>query len=154
IDRRLNSTSLGTLCKSRNGQRCTVIEDARARPSANAALPSGSPSGNSASRASVRTLEIAGLAGRVGVGGEAVEMPALLELMQRPAHRGESDVVPRDPVEFEQANLQTLRPRADVVGDQACPIHQLHLADARDGIDREQGLDLDPGARLLPGFAR
>src|SRR5688572_31615184 len=131
-----------------------MTDAASARPSARAARPSSSPSGNSASRARGKALEIAGLARRVGVGREAIEMAALLELVQRPAHRGKGDVVPRDAIELEQADLEALRSRADIVGDQARAIHQLDLADARHGIDRKQRVDLDPGARFFPGLAR
>jgi len=40
---------------------------------------------------------------------------ALLELVQRPTHRGEGEVVPRNLVELEQADLQALRLVSDDV---------------------------------------
>src|SRR5579862_8244936 len=81
---------------------------------------------------------------------------ALLDFMlvvQRPAHRREGDVVPRDLVPAEERHVEALRARFDPAVDEARAIDQLYLAEACDVIDRQQAVDRDLGAGLLPGLA-
>src|SRR5271169_2791768 len=74
-------------------------------------------------------------------------------MLQRPADRREGEIGPRDFVPAEQTDLETLRPCRDGLVQQPRAKDQLHLADPRNVIDREEPLDLDPGVRLLPSLA-
>ena len=79
--------------------------------------------------------------------------PRLAIMLQRPADRWESQLGPRDLLPVEEADLKALGPGGDRLVEQPGAIDQLHLADARDVVDRQQPFDLDPRPRLLPGLA-
>src|SRR5262245_6082402 len=92
-------------------------------------------------------------AGRVGAGRHIGRRPRLTIVLQRPAYGGESELVPRDFLPTEEPDLQAFLSCLDGFVEKAGAIDQLYLADARDVVDREQPLDLDPGACLLPRLA-
>ena len=90
-----------------------------------------------------------GIAGRVAERREAVAGGRLGMVAQRPGHRGEGQGLPRDPLRREERDLQALDPRRDLGPGQVRPVDELHQADAGDGVDREQRVDLDRGAGFL-----
>src|SRR3712207_7434172 len=53
----------------------------------------------------------------------------------------------------QQPHLQALRAGLDRGVEQAGAVEELDLVDPGHAVDREQALELDPGARLLPGLA-
>src|SRR3990170_5953390 len=98
--------------------------------------------------------EVAELARRVGAGGERRTAGGLAEMAERPAHRGERDVVPGNVGPAEQADLDAFRAGCDLGRQQTGAIDYLHLAQPRDAVDAEHAVDLDPCARFLPGLAQ
>src|SRR5262249_13637975 len=87
-------------------------------------------------------------------GGELAALDSLAVVRERPADRGKRDLRPGNIVPREQPHLGALRPGRDVGRGQARAVDDLHLREARDGVDGEHALDLDLGARLLPGLAQ
>src|SRR5215831_8526847 len=73
-------------------------------------------------------------------------------MVQGPAHRRKSDLVPRDLIPPEEADFEALRPGRDRLVGEPGAVDQLYLAEPRDVVDRQQPLDKDAGARLFPGL--
>src|SRR5882724_436395 len=97
---------------------------------------------------------VAELARRVAARAELAALDRLAIVRESPADRGEGDLRPRDFVPSEQPDLGAFRPGRDVRRGQVRAIDDLHLREPRDRVDREHALDLDLGARLLPGLAK
>src|SRR5712692_2521511 len=77
----------------------------------------------------------------------------LAVLIERPSDRGEGEVVPRDLVPREQADLEAFRSGGKIRAAQVGAVDELNLADPWDAVDGEQAVDGDVGLRLLPGLA-
>src|SRR5690349_3931826 len=74
-------------------------------------------------------------------------------MIERPTHRGEGEVVPRDVAPGEELDLEAFGAGGELRAREMRAIDQLHLADARNVIDRQQAVDDDPRIGLFPGFA-
>src|SRR5215469_4787382 len=74
-------------------------------------------------------------------------------MLKSPADRRKRQFVPRDFFPFEELDLKAFGSRLDIIVEQSGSIYQLHLADPRNVVDRQQALDLDPRTRLFPGLA-
>src|SRR5689334_14727403 len=74
-------------------------------------------------------------------------------VLQRPTSAGESNLRPRNIVPIEQFYFQTFRTRAELLRVKTGAIHQLHLTDARNGIDRQQSVENNVALRLFTGLA-
>src|SRR5271169_1065009 len=74
-------------------------------------------------------------------------------VLQGPADRWEGEIEPRDFVPVEETDFEALGPRRDGFVEQPRAKDQLHLANSRDVVDRQQPFDLDPRARFFPGLA-
>ena len=73
-------------------------------------------------------------------------------VFERPTRARESNLRPRNIVPIEQFDLETFRTRAKSLRVKSGAIHQLHLADARYGVNREQSFENDVALRFLAGF--
>src|SRR5580658_5202022 len=78
---------------------------------------------------------------------------AVAVVVERPAHRGEGEVVPGDLLPGEELDLEALGPGREFRRRQMGAIDELHLADARNVVDGEQAVDSDARLRLFPGLA-
>src|SRR6516164_7559928 len=90
---------------------------------------------------------------RIDAGGEIARRPRLAIMLQRPADRGERELAPWDLLPVEEPDLETFRSGLDRLVEQPGTIDQLHLADPRDVINRQQSFDLDSRPGFLPGLA-
>jgi len=74
-------------------------------------------------------------------------------MFQRPTGAGESNLRPRNIVPIKQFHLQTFCARAELLRVKTGAIQQLHLTDARNGIDRQQSVENDVALRFLASLA-
>ena len=91
--------------------------------------------------------------GRVDARGKITCRPRLSIVLKRPSYRRESELAPRDFPPFEKPDFEALRSGLDGLVQQASTIDQLHLADPRNVVNRQQSFDLDPRPRLFPRLA-
>src|SRR5579862_5752064 len=77
----------------------------------------------------------------------------LVLVMERPSHRGKSDVIPRDFAPPEEADFQTFRAGRHRGVEQLGAVDELYLGEADDVVDRQKALDRDLCPRLFPGLA-
>src|ERR1051326_8827572 len=75
---------------------------------------------------------------RRGPGCEVAGRLRLALVVQGPMHRRERGLVPRDVVPMEEGDFEALRSRRDRLVEEARPVDQLYLADARDVVDRQE----------------
>ena len=88
-------------------------------------------------------LRIAQLSRRVREGREVSEALHAPVLLQRPRDRWKGDVPPRDLVPARQHHLEAFRPGRECLVLKMRQVHDLHLGDARDGVDGKQPVNHD-----------
>src|SRR5271169_1453134 len=93
------------------------------------------------------------ITGRIDAGGKIACRPRLSIVLKRPSYRRESELAPRDLPPLEEPDLEALRSGLDGLVQQARAVDQLHLADPRNIVNRQQSFDLDPRPGLLPSLA-
>src|SRR6185312_1204249 len=76
------------------------------------------------------------LAGRIGKWRKFRQIAALAPMLQCPQHAGKSQLLPREFIPGEQANIGAFRAGRDISAEQPRAVHHLHLADARDVVNR------------------
>src|SRR5271167_3694056 len=96
---------------------------------------------------------VSSITGWIDAGGKITCRPRLSIVLKRPSYRRESEFAPRDLLPLEEPDLKALRSRLDGLVQQAGTIDQLHLADPRNVVNRQQSFDLDPRPRLFPSLA-
>src|SRR5207244_4528757 len=77
-------------------------------------------------------------AGRVDAGRVVARSSRFAIVLERPANRGEGELRPRDFRPIEEPDLKALRSRLNPFFQQPRAIDQLYLADARNGVYRQQ----------------
>src|SRR5262249_11610494 len=97
---------------------------------------------------------VAELSRRVAASDELAALDRLAVVREGPADGGEGDLRPWNFFPREEADLGALRSGRHLGREQPGAIDDLHLREPGDGVDREHALDLDLGARLLPGLAQ
>src|SRR5438876_5146224 len=85
---------------------------------------------------------------RIDAGGEVAGSPGFAVVLERPADRRKGEPVPGNLLPAKEPDLEALLSGLNSFVEQAGAIDQLHLADARNVVDCEQPLDLDPCPRL------
>src|SRR5215213_8493186 len=93
------------------------------------------------------------LARGIGIGREVGLAARIVEMGERPYHRREGELLPRNVGPLDQRHFLALRAGSDVGAEQARAVHDLHLADACHAVHGEQALDLDVGAGFLARLA-
>src|SRR5690606_35755666 len=95
----------------------------------------------------------AGFAFRIGEGRYHRLAGGGAKLSERPMDAGESKLAPGDVLPFEKRDLQTFGTCREVRRGKLGAIHDLHLTDARNVVDRQHVANADVGIRLLPRLA-
>ena len=84
-----------------------------------------------------------GIVERIGPRGENRLTADFVIVVQCPDDGRKGEIVPRDSIPIEQRHFFAFLAGRAIGGQQPCPVDELHLADARNVVDREQGVDFD-----------